>query len=152
MISPIINLTKIHTTIPFIYRIERNRNRERTGMQLIWQRACLAHTEPYVWPPALHRQGVLEHAFQSSTWGVGVEGSGVQSHPWLHSEKRGRLSGTPREDDVRVQYSSVLICGGHGVRRLGKQCSVAEDYSCFIRTVQGSGRDESEPEGPVMKQ
>lgn len=81
-----------------------------------------------------------------------MEGSGVQSRPWLHSEKRGRPSGTPREDDVRVQYSSALICGGHGVRQLGKQCSVAEDYSCFIGTMQGSGRDASEPKGPAMKQ
>lgn len=86
-LSPINNFTKMHTIIPFIYRIERNRHREQTGMQLSWQRACLAHTEPHVWPPALHRQGVLVCAFQSSTWGVEVEGSEVQSHPWLHSEK-----------------------------------------------------------------
>lgn len=65
---------------------------------------------------------------------------------------RGRQSGTPEEDDVRVEYNSVLVCGGHGVRRVGKQCSVAEDYSCFIRTVQGSGMDASEPKGPAMKQ
>ena len=55
---------------------------------------------------------------------------------------RGRQSGTSGEDDVGVQYSSVLICGGHGVRRVGKQCSVV-----VIRIVQGSGQNVSEPWG-----
>ena len=60
---------------------------------------------------------------------------------------RGRQSGTSREDDIGIQYSSVHICEGHRVRWVGKQCSVV-----VLRIVQGSQLDVSEPRGPAMKQ
>lgn len=56
----------------------------------------------------------------------------------------------PERGDARVHTQLVLT--EVGMKWIGKQCSVAEGYSCLIGKVQGSGLGVSELRGPVMKQ
>ena len=60
-------------------------------MLLRWSRVRLACTRPTVSNPKLHKPGVMEHAWNPSTWSVEAGGSEVPVHPQLHSEFKTNL-------------------------------------------------------------
>lgn len=54
------------------------------GMQLRWQSACLAGTEPWVLSSGPHKQGAVVHSCNPGPQKVEAGGSGVQGLPGEH--------------------------------------------------------------------